>query len=409
MQDIRFLMPEKVGYFCILLFIHVFLCNIKILDATAFSNFNLDTNWGTYLCANENPIVDEKTVILTATGLPSNSLPCLGLRKNMKISGEYQMSSQLINVGPPNGERNFGLAFNAKDEYNYDFVYLSYDIANSCTKMAYGYVEKESLTLSSTKSACMNIQPHKWNFLKITVKDDCDHCNNVDGYVNGHRVFSFEAHFATRGFGGALAENGFSNVVEFREFDIGPIIPTAAPITTTTNTPPTTPTRTTPENDPSKCLEDWGNGFVPDNDCIDCDKPPKQKCADGYIMNSSLIYDPPSQCTKITCTKPDVCPDGWTRIEETCFSPPRKTYEYTTSVDCETNCGPIEKLCTDAGAKLATKDETLKWLARGGDPLGMPFGLTSTRIGINYWFIGYGPGWYQGCCHHTNRFFVCAK
>jgi len=218
-------MPAKVGYFCILLFLHVFLFDIERLDATAFSNFDLDTNWDTYLCANENPIVDEKTVILTATGLPTTYLPCLGLRKNLKISGEYQMSSQLINVGPANGERNFGLAFNAIDENNYDFVYLSYDKADSCTKMAYGYVEKESLTKGSTKSACMSIQSNKWNFLKITVKDDCDHCNNVDGYVNGQHVFSFEAHFATRGFGGALAENGFSNVVEFREFDIAPIIP----------------------------------------------------------------------------------------------------------------------------------------------------------------------------------------
>ena len=121
-------MPAKDRYFCVLLFLHVFLCNVERLDATAFSNFNLDTNWDTYLCANENPIVDEKTVILTATGLPSNSLPCLGLRKNLKISGEYQMSSQLINVGPPNGERNFGLAFNAIDENNYDFVYLRFVI-----------------------------------------------------------------------------------------------------------------------------------------------------------------------------------------------------------------------------------------------------------------------------------------
>jgi len=134
------------------------------------------------------------------------------------------MSSQLINVGPPRGERNFGLAFNAIDENNYDFIYLSYDNAALCTKLTYGYVEKESLTKASTKSACINIQLNKWNFLKITVKDDCDHCDNVDGYVDGQRVFSFEAHFATRGFGGALAENGFSNVVEFREFDIGPII-----------------------------------------------------------------------------------------------------------------------------------------------------------------------------------------
>ena len=121
-------MPAKVGYFCILLYIHVFLGNIKILDATAFSNFNLDTNWGTYLCANENPIVDEKTVIITATGLEPSSLPCLALRKNLKISGEYHMSSQLINVGPAIGERNFGLAFNAIDENNYDFVYLRFVI-----------------------------------------------------------------------------------------------------------------------------------------------------------------------------------------------------------------------------------------------------------------------------------------
>ena len=64
------------------------------------------------------------------------------------------------------------------------------------------------------------------------------------------------------------------------------------------------------ENDPSKCLEDKGNGLVPDNDCIDCSpmwgKPAKQKCADGYVMNSSPIYDVPHPCIKITCTKPGI-------------------------------------------------------------------------------------------------------
>ena len=104
----------------------VLLFNLKLMNATAFSNFNLDTNWDTYLCANVNPIVDEKTIILTATGLQSNNLPCIGLRKNLKISGEYQMSSQLINVGPLIGERNYGLVFNAEDEKNYDFVYLRF-------------------------------------------------------------------------------------------------------------------------------------------------------------------------------------------------------------------------------------------------------------------------------------------
>ena len=64
-----------------------------------------------------------------------------------------------------------------------------------------------------------------------------------------------------------------------------------------------------PGHDPSKCLEDNGKGLKHDNDCLDCSKPPKQGCADGYIMNSSphgRQHDNPRYaiCTKITCTKP---------------------------------------------------------------------------------------------------------
>ena len=103
---------------------------MKISSTTSFSNFNLDTNWDTYLCANENPVVDEKTIIITATGLTSDTRPCLALRKNLKISGEYEISTQLIKISPrlQSGkgglERNIGLAFNVEDEKNYDFAYL---------------------------------------------------------------------------------------------------------------------------------------------------------------------------------------------------------------------------------------------------------------------------------------------
>ena len=107
-----------------LLILWIALFQVDNIEATSLSNFNLETNWDTYLCANENPIVDEKTIILTATGLRFDNLPCVALRKNLKISGKYQLSSQLINVGPTTGERNFGLVFNAEDEKNYDFVYL---------------------------------------------------------------------------------------------------------------------------------------------------------------------------------------------------------------------------------------------------------------------------------------------
>ena len=112
------------GCFGYLLYLYLAMHRLSTSDATAFANFDLGTNWDTYLCANENPIVDEKTIIITATGLTSETLPCLALRKNLKISGKYQISSQLINVAAPTGQRNFGLVFNAKDENNYEFAYL---------------------------------------------------------------------------------------------------------------------------------------------------------------------------------------------------------------------------------------------------------------------------------------------
>ena len=114
------------GYLSVLLLLWIVVHQVENVVTISFSNFDMETNWNTYLCANENPIVDEKTIILTATGLKSDNLPCIALRKNLKISGKYQISSQLINVGPPTGERNFGLIFNAEDEKNYDFAFIRF-------------------------------------------------------------------------------------------------------------------------------------------------------------------------------------------------------------------------------------------------------------------------------------------
>ena len=80
--------------------------------------------------------------------------------------------------------------------------------------------------------------------------------------------------------------------------------------------------------------------------------------------------------------------------------------------DCNSNCLPIEEACSDAGALLATKEETQSWLNNGGDRLGMEYGLTSTRNGQKHWFTRNNGGnglWYAGCCQHNNRFFVCVK
>ena len=99
--------------------------HMGMVQSAAFSSLNLDTNWDTFQCANENPIVDEKTIILTATGLNwPQDLFCLALRKNLKVSGGYEISTQLVNVAPRSGERNIGFAFNVKDENSYDYAYL---------------------------------------------------------------------------------------------------------------------------------------------------------------------------------------------------------------------------------------------------------------------------------------------
>ena len=116
----------RYGCLGALLLLSIVLFQVENVVTTSFSNFDLETNWDTYLCTNENPIVDEKTIILTATGLKTDNLPCIALRKNLKISGKYQISSQLVNVGPPAGERNFGLIFNAEDEKNYDFAFIRF-------------------------------------------------------------------------------------------------------------------------------------------------------------------------------------------------------------------------------------------------------------------------------------------
>ena len=88
-----------------------------------------------------------------------------------------------------------------------------------------GFVDNGLITKSNELLECVDIQTSEWNALKLIVNEECNNCTNVMAYINGCKVGSFGAHFATRGFGGVLAENGFSNIAEFRKFDIAPIIP----------------------------------------------------------------------------------------------------------------------------------------------------------------------------------------
>lgn len=53
-------------------------------------------------------------------------------------------------------------------------------------------------------------------------------------------------------------------------------------------------------HDPSKCLEDNGEGMKPDPDCRDCDVTKRQACADGYVMRPQ----PDGSCATIICSPP---------------------------------------------------------------------------------------------------------
>jgi len=219
---------EKVSYIGFLLSLYVANFDVGILHAAAFSNIDLETNWDTYLCAENAAMVDEKTVILVATGLTSDTLPCLALRNNLEISGKYQISSQLINVAQPIGQRNFGLVFNAIDEDNYEFAYLRYYDDKNCTAVVHGFVEDGNIPNELATSKCLNIQTNSWNSLRLAVnqkRPDIPDLKNINAFIDEKIVGSFKGQFPTRGFGGVLAENGYNNLAEFRNFDIAPIVP----------------------------------------------------------------------------------------------------------------------------------------------------------------------------------------
>merc|ERR1719419_126319 len=53
-----------------------------------------------------------------------------------------------------------------------------------------------------------------------------------------------------------------------------------------------------PPPNPNVCLENNGNGYFHDADCIDCTYPPLQRC-DGYYTMISTPFQ--GRCTRILC------------------------------------------------------------------------------------------------------------
>ena len=96
-----------------------------------FDTQNKNFLWDVNRCSNINPIVDSKSIILTANGKWPEDKFCTAIRRDLKVTDEvpYEMSTEFNSIaGFPIGVGHPGFIFNVWDDYNYDFVYKRYII-----------------------------------------------------------------------------------------------------------------------------------------------------------------------------------------------------------------------------------------------------------------------------------------
>ena len=98
-------------------------------EGYVFDAQNKNFLWDVNRCSNINPIVDSKTIILTANGKWDDDRFCSAIRRDLKVTDEapYEMSTEFNNIsGRLKGsviQGHLGFMFNVWDDNNYDFVY----------------------------------------------------------------------------------------------------------------------------------------------------------------------------------------------------------------------------------------------------------------------------------------------
>lgn len=179
--------------------------------------------WDTYRCSNINPIVDSKTIILIGGGRWPADQFCHAIRRDLKVSDDtaYTMTADFISLSGNANLGHVGLTFNYWDDNNYDWVYKRVH----STTTVFGSIKNGVLAIAGTITNDPPIQSRKWYNLKIEVSTN----KNVNVFLNGVRLNkfvkpSFKAFFTTRGYGGVIVANGYKNVVQFRNFDVAPIL-----------------------------------------------------------------------------------------------------------------------------------------------------------------------------------------
>jgi len=201
--------------------------NVILLASVAndTEGFVLDTQdknflWDVNRCSNINPIVDSKSIILTANGKWPEDKLCTAIRRDLKVTDEasYEMSTEFNNIaGFPIGVGHLGFIFNVWDDFNYDLVYKRVHIRDVLYgRVINGELESNRGTIAGNPA----ISSGNWYSLKIVVNEE----KKVNIFLNDKEIGSFEATFTTRGYGGLMVATGFRNVVQFRDFNLSPVI-----------------------------------------------------------------------------------------------------------------------------------------------------------------------------------------
>jgi len=202
-----------------LMFVFVMVLSFSCVRGHIFSSQG--PTWDVRRCSNINPIVDSKTILLSAGGKWSNDKFCMGIRTDLKVIDDtaYEMTFNFNNVRGGSGGNigHLGFAFNYWDEDNFDFVYKR---VHSNT-FAYGKVHAGTIQFTSgSVGGNPTIVSESWYNLKIEVDEN----KYVKLYLNGKKIGSFKAFFTTRGYGGAIVATGYQNDVMFRDYDVSPKI-----------------------------------------------------------------------------------------------------------------------------------------------------------------------------------------
>ncbi|XP_057313977.1 uncharacterized protein LOC130655260 [Hydractinia symbiolongicarpus] len=189
-------------------------------NVVAFRHFNIipikPDPFSFHNCAEKTKEIGDYIVLDAQHGKWPEATFCKAISKKVTRGKHYFLSSELFiqNTLTAQDSNYFGLMFNAKDENNYDFVYLTPHKYHVCFKV--GYVINSQMQWSGiVEGECPGGKPMvgSWAKLELAVGG-----SDVMMYLNGKHLFTYKAHYPTIGRGGVIVGNGFTNVLSFRNF-----------------------------------------------------------------------------------------------------------------------------------------------------------------------------------------------